>query len=158
MSTRKTGQSGKGIPNYFMEENFTLVTKILKLFNIVYLRLLVCLGKKYVQFEGKATFQDIPKHWQFDICFFQVIRHRILLTFATTFYWAKQFFLLFLPTLCVSVYHSTCNQKKIKIDGIGPVDNRPSTDQFHPFGKELLGQQLPCEGVNFWGRSVLFDM
>ena len=123
MSTRKTGQPGKGIPNYFIEENFTLVTKILKLFNIVYLRLLGCLGKKYVQFIGKATFQDIPKHWQFDICFFQVIRHRILLAFASTFYWANLFSYFSKLTLCVSVYHTTYNQKKIKIDGIGQTES-----------------------------------
>ena len=44
-----------------------------------------------------------------------------------------------------------------KLDGVGPVENRTSTDQFHPFRKELLGQQRPCENINFWGSSALVE-
>ena len=44
-----------------------------------------------------------------------------------------------------------------KQDGVGPVDNRPLTDQFHPFRKELLRQQRPCEDINFLGSSALFS-
>ena len=37
-----------------------------------------------------------------------------------------------------------------KLDGVGPIDNRPSTDLFHPFWK----QKLKCLGRNFGGSSA----
>ena len=58
------------------------------------------------------------------------------------------------PKGCAILYHKNGNTKNpslyhqlsvIKLDGVGPVDNRPSTDKFHHFVQKKKERKITLD-------------